>query len=99
VGVVKNETDTQIRVSKDAGRGVFTVACKKIRDGATFEDFHFSLLPVGESIVIVQCEAPPKEEGEDKPADLIRQIVADNPKVTQKEIIEMTGLPQPTVFR
>jgi RecA-family ATPase len=62
-GVVKNETDTQIRVSKDAGRGVFTVACKKIRDGATFEDFHFSLLPVGESIVIVQCEAPPKEEG------------------------------------
>lgn len=58
-GVVKNESDTQIRVSKDEDSGIFTVKCKKARDHPPFEDFFFRAKPVLDSVVIEQHNAPP----------------------------------------
>lgn len=91
-GVVKNEADTQIRVSKDLESGIFTVSCRKQRDGADrFADFYFTLQPVEESVIIVQSETGPDTSQKPKKTDKrhqMVQIILNEPGVTYEQCSE-----------
>lgn len=96
-GVVKNETDTQIRVTKDDDSGIFTVSCRKQRDGGDrFADFFYTLQPVGESVVITQSEiGPEKHKPENKKQgkrEQFLQIILNEPGITRKAISERMNI-------
>jgi hypothetical protein len=101
-GVVKNESDTQIRVTKDPGTGISTVSCRKSREGSDFEDFHFCLKPVGQSVVVVATELPEAEtQGERKEhsIDEVLFAIETKPGLTRPQVALMLNLSPATTHR
>lgn len=101
--IVKNETDTQIRVSKEGEglNGTYTVACKKARDADPFRDFHFGLRAVGESVVIVATDAPAHTPGQRKEANLeeVYLCIEQQPGSTTEALALMLNVSTRTVRR
>lgn len=101
-GVVKNESDTQIRVTKDEGSGIFTVSCRKMRDGNPFKDFYFTLQPVGESVVIVEHDAPPpmsREDVKESKLVMLEEALVEHPGATASFLMQQLDVTQPTLYR
>lgn len=83
--IVKNETDTQIRVTMDEDTKIATVHSCKAREAERFKDFHFSLKPAAKSVYIVQHGDGPAKTAKEKKISKETQmltIVCNEPGVT-----------------
>lgn len=101
-GVVKNESDHQIRITKDEDSGIFTVSCRKARDADPFKDFYFKLQQVGESVVIVQHGEPPpvsREEAKESKLGLLEAFLAEWPGATATYIMRELEMTRSTFYR
>jgi hypothetical protein len=81
-GVVLNEADYAVRVTKD--RGVITVTSEKARDGAGFQPLYYTLKPEGESVVLMQSSVTLEAEKvrqqsvvKEATLDAVFRIIAD----------------------
>lgn len=100
--IVRAETDTQIRVTKDDATGLSTVSSRKCREGEPFRDFHFRLQPVGESVIVVATEGPsgesPQERRFSNVEDALDAIRA-RPGVTREELAQWLNTSSATISR
>lgn len=87
--IVKNETDTQIRVTKEDGSNVITIHSCKARDAAAFQDFYLEIHPVADSAIVVQRDGPgPRtghEEKEDRLAEVLLMVI-QKPGITFEQL-------------
>jgi hypothetical protein len=100
--VVKSETDTQIRVTKDELSGISTVSSRKTRESDPFKDFYFRLQRVADSVVIVphtmQATETPAERKEAS-IEEVKLVIDTKPGVTRPQIELMLNLAKTTVAR
>jgi hypothetical protein len=100
--VVKSETDTQIRVTKDEQTGISTVSSRKTRESDPFKDFYFRLHRVGDSVVIVPHTLPPPETQTERKEATIEEVkfaIETKPGLTRPQIEGMFNLSAATVHR
>lgn len=102
---IEDDADIVWSTKREANTSEVTLACEKMKDGPDGHRFDLRLRPEGESLVVGAAESSGRSSlvSEDRQADQLvmaamREVFAVD-GATVSDLVQMTGLSQPTAYR